>query len=76
MLHTAADDDLLARVRVAVAHGQDAGAAALYEEGGDVARDEHLGEDAGADEGVLLALHGADDAAQDHVDRGGEEDRR
>ena len=38
-----------------------------------VGRDKYLGEPGGADEGVALAVDPAYDAAEDHVDGGGEE---
>ena len=75
----AAEDDVLARLRVAGAGAagaldEEAGAAGLHEEAEAVAEDEEAGEPARGDRGVLLAVDGDDDAAEGHVERGGEED--
>lgn len=68
----AAEDDALGELLLAL-HDHHAGAGGLDHEGDDVARDEEEGEALGADEGVGFAVDAADDAAEDHVDGGGEE---
>lgn len=76
-LHEQADQqDILAQVLLAL-HGHLAAAAGLQEEGEDVAKDKGLCQPRRADEAARGALGDAhDEAAQDHVDRGGEEGRR
>jgi hypothetical protein len=70
----AADDDVLAQVHCFDrAGGHDAAACALQQERDHVADHENLGEPAGPDQGVLFAVCDLDQAAEAHVDAGGED---
>lgn len=70
-------DDILAPTRLAggLARAED-GPGELAAQTDEVDEDEELGQPARGDEGVMLGFQGADDAAQGHVQRGGDEGRR
>lgn len=74
--HETAEDDVLTALHAVRVGGFDehGGAAGLDEEAEDVAADEDLCEPGGADDGVGGGVGALDEAAEDHVDGGGEED--
>ena len=72
--HQTTHDQLFAKLRVFTPLCHEARAAALDKEGEDITDNKYLCQPGHADQTVLFALYGADDAAQDHVNRRGEED--
>lgn len=72
-----ADDGIVARVDLSdgLGLGEHAAAGALGEEGDDVAEDKDFCEARGPDERVAFAVEDGHDAAEEHVDGGGEEGR-